>query len=83
MAGYGAFSHKIDNITIFKKILNLKRHQNCITSSRVTAILLNGWIFPIRQSGEASPGGVCPSYSKKKDCLTSCKGIFLLEKYYY
>ena len=31
----GAFSHKIDGIT------------NRITGSRVTAILLNGWILPI------------------------------------
>ena len=56
----GAFSHKIDYITIFvKEILNLKGHQNRITGLRVTAILLNGWIFPIGQSGEASPWRVC------------------------
>ena len=36
------------------EILNLKGHQNRITGSRVTAILLNGWILPIGQSGEAS-----------------------------
>ena len=34
-------------------------HQNCITGSRVTAFLLNGWIFPIAQSGEASRWRVC------------------------
>ena len=49
-----AFSHKIDNITSFFEILNPEGHQNCITGSRVTAILLNGWIFPIGQSGQAS-----------------------------
>ena len=54
-----AFSHKIDYITIFLEILNLKEHQNGITGSRVTAILLNGWIFPIGQSGEASRWRVC------------------------
>ena len=43
----GAFSHKIDNFTIFKDILNLEWHPNCSTGSRVMAILLNGWIAPI------------------------------------
>ena len=59
MVGNGALSHKIDYITIFWEILNLEGHQNCITGSRVTAILLNGWIFPIGQSGEASRWRVC------------------------
>ena len=40
----GAFSHKI---AIFWEILNLEGHQYCITGSRVTTILLNGWILPI------------------------------------
>ena len=43
----GAFSHKIDNDTIFLEIQNLEGHLNRITGSRVTAILLNGWILPI------------------------------------
>ena len=43
----GAFSHKIDFATLFLEILNLEGHQNRITGSRVTAILLNGWILPI------------------------------------
>ena len=55
----GAFSHKIDYITIFEEIINLKGHHYCITGSRVTAILLNGWFFPIGQSGEASRWRVC------------------------
>ena len=54
MVRNGAFSHKIDYITIFLKIWNLKGHQNHITGSRVTAIMLKGWIFPFGQSGEAS-----------------------------
>ena len=41
----GSVSHKIDYFTTFKEILNLKRHQNCITGSKVTAILQNGWIL--------------------------------------
>ena len=39
------FSHKIDYVTI------PEGHPNRFTGSRVTAILLNGWILPI---GEAS-----------------------------
>ena len=31
----------------FKEILNLEEHPNCITGSRVTAILPNGWILSI------------------------------------
>ena len=59
MVGNGAFSHKIDQVTIFLEILNLKGHPNRITGSRVTVILLNGWILPIGQSGEASRWRVC------------------------
>ena len=29
---------------IFKEILNPAGHPNCITGSKITAILLNGWI---------------------------------------
>ena len=47
----GAFSHKIDYITIFKDIPHLEGDQNRITGSKVTAFLLNGWILPL---GEAS-----------------------------
>ena len=36
-----------DNVTIFLEILKLEGHQNPITGSRVTAILLNGWILLI------------------------------------
>ena len=43
----GTFSHKIDYVTIFRKILNLKGHQNRLTGLKVTEILLNGWILPI------------------------------------
>ena len=41
------FSHKIDYVPIVWKILNLKGHQNFITDSKVTAILLHWWILPI------------------------------------
>ena len=47
----GAFIKKLDYVTIFKEILNFKGDLNCITGSKVTAILLDGWILVI---GEAS-----------------------------
>ena len=47
MVEVGAFSHEIDYVTIFREILNLKAHPNRITGSKVTAILLSGWILPI------------------------------------
>ena len=59
MVKNGAFSYKTDYITFFLENLNLKRHQNRITGSRVVAILLNGWIFSIGQIGEASRWRVC------------------------
>ena len=46
----GAFSHKIDYVTIFMEILNLKGHPYGIIGLKVTAILLNGWILPIANS---------------------------------
>ena len=51
-----ACSHKIDCVTICKKILNLEGLHNCITGSKVMAILLNGCILPI---GGASSGRGC------------------------
>ena len=49
----GAFSHKIDYVHFFGRF---EGHPNCITGSRITAILLNGWTLPI---GEAAFGRVC------------------------
>ena len=43
----GAFSHKRDYINILKDILNLEGTPNPITTSRVIAIFLNGWILPL------------------------------------
>ena len=45
--GHWFFNHKVDNVTHFQKILNLEGHPIGITGSRVTAILLNGWILPM------------------------------------
>ena len=59
MVENGAFSHKIDYIPIFVEILNLEGHQNLISGSSVMPILLNGWIYPMGQSGEASRWRVC------------------------
>ena len=45
MVDDGAFSHKIDQVTM--EILNLRGHPNRKPGSRITAILLNGWILPV------------------------------------
>ena len=42
-----AFNHKIDYNSVFQEILNPEVHSNRIAGSKVTAILLNGWILPI------------------------------------
>ena len=43
----GASSHKIDFVTRVKDNINVKKYHNCIIGSKVTAIMLNGWILPI------------------------------------
>ena len=43
----GASSQKIDYVTICFEILNLEGNLLRITGSKVTAILLNGWILPL------------------------------------
>ena len=55
----GPTKSKRNKITIMWVILNLEGHQNRITCSRITAILLKKWIFPIGQSAEASRWRVC------------------------
>ena len=52
-------------LQFFKEILNLEGHPNRIAASKFTAILLNGWIFPI---GGASSGRVCVQPAKQA-CL--------------
>ena len=54
----GAFSHKIDYVTICKEILNLEGYLNCFIGSKVTVILVNGGILP---SGRVASGRVCIS----------------------
>ena len=64
----GAFSHKIEICYIFLENINLEKHQNCITGSKVTAILLNGGILTI--SGVAL-GMVCAQPAKQA-CFSAC-----------
>ena len=49
-------SYKIDYVIVIKNSRNPKGHQNPISGSKVTAILLKQWILPI---GGASLGRVC------------------------
>ena len=58
----GVFSHKIDYVTLFSEIQNLKGHHNCITGSRVTAVFLNGWILPIGGASAVSTGPTLSSF---------------------
>ena len=48
-----ASSYNIDYLIVIKSFLNPEGHQNPISGSKVTDILLKGWIWPI---GEASAG---------------------------
>ena len=45
--GDGALSHKLDYIIKILVILDFKDHQNCIISSKDTAIFLNWSIIPL------------------------------------
>ena len=40
-------SYKIDYVIVIKNFVNPKRHQNPISGSKVTAILMKRYIFPI------------------------------------
>ena len=40
-------SYKIDYVIVIKNFLNPEGHQNRISGSKVTAVLLVGWILPI------------------------------------
>ena len=51
-----SWSYKIDYVIVMKNILNPKGHQNRISGSKVTNILLKGWILPI---GGVALGRVC------------------------
>ena len=42
----GAFSHKIDYVSIFEEILNLDGHLNRFINSKVSAIFVNKGILP-------------------------------------
>ena len=58
----GAFSNKIDYVAIVLEILNFEGHHNRITGSRVTAILLNGWILSIDGAVEGLQNRGYPVY---------------------
>ena len=40
-------SYKIDDVIVIKTFLNPEGHHNSISGSKVTVILLKGWILPI------------------------------------
>ena len=61
----GTFTHKLDYVTFLEEIINPEGLPKCITGSKVTAILLNGWILPV--VGVVS-GRVCAQPAKQA-CL--------------
>ena len=54
-------SYKIDYVIVIKTFLNPEGHPNRISGSKVTAILLKGWILPI--GGSAINGDTRSSLS--------------------
>ena len=54
--GDSSSSYKIDFVIVIKTFLNPEGHQNRISGSKVTAILLKGWILPI--GGSSSVEGL-------------------------
>ena len=83
----GAFNHKMDWLMKSLEILNLKGHQNRIIGSKVTAILLNGWVMPIGGvvSEESAPAA-CPAalflpspqeLGTRSGCHHSCLLVFM------
>ena len=65
-------SYKIDYVVVIKKILNPEGHQNLISGSKVTAILLKGWIWPI---GGASAGEGLRLQPAQQACLVFFKKL--------
>ena len=61
-----ASSYKIDYVIVIKSLLDTEGHQNPISGSKVTAILLKGWIWPI---GEASAGEGLGLQPAQQACL--------------
>ena len=54
-------------LTFFLEILNLEEHLNLCIGSQVTAILLNGGIFP---TDGFALGRVCPAACAAPHCTT-------------
>ena len=44
---YRASNHKINYVTQVQEIINFKGNLNCIIGSKVTVILLEGWILHV------------------------------------
>ena len=61
-----------------KNFLNPKGHQNTIIGSKVTPILLKGWILPI---GGASSGEGLGLQPVQQACFYSCKKIVFSDTY--
>ena len=70
MVKHGASSYKQAILTFFSEIINLEGHQIRCIGSKVTAILLNGWILP---TSGASSGRVCACSLRSRLVLKNCE----------
>ena len=68
----GALSHKIDYVTILTEILNLEGQPNRITGSKVTTILLSGWILPIGGASAVKGLRLQPAQQACSYCILKC-----------
>ena len=59
---------------VIKSFLNPEGHQNCISGSKITVILLKGWILPL---GGASAGEGLPLQPEQQACFKGLKDCFL------
>ena len=62
-------SYKKDYVIVLKNFLNPKGHQNPISGSNVTVILLKGWILSI---GEFASGRVCACSLRSRLVIFQC-----------
>jgi hypothetical protein len=76
MVADGAFSHKRDYVTVLREILNLDGHPNCITGSKVMAILLNRWALPIGGASAVKSVRLQPN-NYRVTCFTGAPQYFL------
>ena len=64
-----SFSYKIDYFIVIKTFLNPEGHQNRISGSKVTAILVKEWILPV--GGASSVEGLRSTGLPRLVCIAN------------